>query len=184
MLPQLPEPVRHPSVVRAAVSPSAVVVTAAGAGIGLLADPHTAILAVVLGAGAWLGRMAVAVVRSRRPRRGLPVVTIDPFAVAEPWRQYVRDALAARQRFDAALAQWPAGPQRDRLVMLQPRLWQGTYEGWAVAHRGAALGATTAGSAATGLARPSAGQLSRDLQRVQAERQRTPPSDRQAALAR
>jgi hypothetical protein len=182
MLPQLPEPVRHPSLVRAAVSPSAVAVTAAGAGIGVLADPHSAILAIVLGAGAWLGRMAVAIVS--RGRRRLPVVTIDPFAVPEPWRQYVRDAVAARQRFDAALAQWPAGPQRDRLVLLQPRLWQGTYEVWSVAQRGAAMGATTPGSAAGGLVRPSAGQLSSELQRVQAERQRTPRSDRQAALVR
>ena len=104
MLPQSPagrDPA--PGVARAAVSPSAVVVTAAGVGIGVL--DHSVVLAIVLGAGAWLGRMAVAVLRTAGAGRRLPLVTIDPFAVPEPWRQYVRQAVGARQRFDAAVAQ-------------------------------------------------------------------------------
>ncbi len=190
MLPQLPEPAQHPSPVpnrrlslrRAAVSPSAGIVTAAGVGIGLL--DQSVILAIVLGGAAWLGRMAVAVFRTRRNRTGLPVVTIDPFAVPEPWRQYVRQALGARQRFDAAVAQWPAGPLLDRLVTLQPRLWDGVQEVWLVAQQGAALGGTVAGVAAAGTASPSIVQLSAELRRVQTERQRTPASDRQLALQR
>jgi hypothetical protein len=170
-------------VVRAAVSPSAVIVTAAGAGIGLLADPHTAILAVLLGAGAWLGRMGVAVFGVWR-KRGLPVVTIDPWAVPEPWRQYVRQALGARQRFDQTLTTWTAGPLRDRLSELQPQLWRATEEVWAIAQRGAVLGGSNPVPAASGAARPSIVQLSKDLRRTQAERQRAGASDRQAALAR
>jgi hypothetical protein len=183
MLPQLPEPIRHPSVVRAAVSPSAVIVTAAGAGIGLLADPHTAILAVILGAGAWLGRMGVAVFRVRR-KRGLPVVTIDPWAVPEPWRQYVRQALGARQRFDQMLTSWPAGPLRDRLTGIQPQLWRATEEVWSIARRGAVLGGTTPGPVVTGAARPSIVQLSKELRSIQGERQRVAGSDRENSLAR
>jgi hypothetical protein len=187
MLPQVPEPSRparvlHPSVVRAAVSPSAAIATAAGAGIGLLADPHTAILAVILGAGAWLGRMTVAVLRVRRKGRR-PLVNIDPFAVSEPWRQYVLQALGARQRFNQTISTWPAGPLRDRLVQIQPQLWQATDEVWSVAQRGAVLEGTVRG-VATGAARPSIGQLSAELQQVQAERQRTVASDRQTSLAR
>jgi hypothetical protein len=180
MLPQLPEPVQHPSVVRAAVSPSAIILAAAGVGIGLAAG--SVILAVILGAGAWLGRMAYAVFRSRRRRR-LPLVTIDPYAVPEPWRHYVRQALGARQRFDHTVAPWPPGPLHDRLMLLQPRIGQATEEVWAVAQRGAALTGTVRG-VPTGVAQPSMVQLSAELRRVQAERQRTDAPDRQAALGR
>jgi hypothetical protein len=181
MLPQLPEPVRHPSVVRAAVSPSAIILAAAGVGIGLAAGSVT--LAVILGVGAWLGRMAFAVFRSRRKGKRLPVVTIDPFAVPEPWRQYVRQALGARQRFDQTLSQWPAGPLHDRLMLLQPRIGQATEEVWAVAQRGATLTGTVRG-VPTGATQPSIVQLSAELKRVQAERQQTSAPDRQAALGR
>src|SRR6516165_12788368 len=100
MLPQRPDPVRHPgpapdrraSLARAAVSPSAAIVTAAGFLLGLAAQSLT--LAIVLAVVAWLGRMVVAIARTRRRGRRLPLVTIDPFAVSEPWRQYVRQAMA------------------------------------------------------------------------------------------
>jgi hypothetical protein len=193
MLPQVPEPDLHPvpagggqstspaqvrrAVRRAAVSPSAIVLAAAGVGIGLLAQ--SVVLAVVLGAGAWFVRLLVAAMRApgRRPR--LPVVTIDPYAVPEPWRQYVRQAQSAQQHFDASLSTWPAGPLRDRLLMLQPRLREGVNEVWVVAQRGAALGGTVAGKS-----QPSVVQLSAELRQVQAEQQRTQAPDRQQALAR
>jgi hypothetical protein len=181
MLPQLPEPVQHPSVVRAAISPSAIILAGAGVGIGLLAGSVT--LAVILGVVGWLLRMAFAVYRSRPRGRRLPVVTIDPFAVPEPWRQYVRQALGARQRFDQTLSQWPPGPLHDRLMLLQPQIGQATEEVWAVAQRGAALSGTVRG-VPTGVAQPSIKQLSAELQRVQAERQRTSAPDPQAALGR
>src|SRR6516165_10049107 len=108
MLLQVPEPARHPSsapkgrsssepdrratLARAAVSPSAAIVTAAGFLIGLAAQSLT--LAIVLAVVGWLGRMVVAIARTRRRGRRLPLVTIDPFAVSEPWRQYVRQAMA------------------------------------------------------------------------------------------
>jgi hypothetical protein len=163
------------------VSPSAVIVTAAGFLIGLAAQSLT--LAVVLAVVAWLGRMVVAIASARRTGPRLPVVQIDPFAVSEPWREYVRQALAARQRFDQALSQWPAGPLHDRLLLLQARLGQATEEVWTVAQQGAALDGTVRG-VPTGATRPSIDQLSSDLRRVQAERQQTSAPDRQAALLR
>ncbi len=186
MLPQLPEPVRPPSSVperrarlaRAAISPSAAIVTAAGFLIGLAAQSLT--LAIALAVVAWLGRMVVALMQTRRR---LPLVEIDPFAVSEPWRQYVRQSLAARQRFDAAVAQWPPGPLHDRLVFLQPRLGQATAEVWTVAQQGAALDGTVRG-VRTGPPRPAIEQLSTELQAIQAERQQNPGADREAALAR
>ncbi len=193
MLPQQPAPDRHPvpaagrqaaspaeirrAVGRAAVSPSAIVLAAAGVGIGLLAQ--SVVLAVVLGLGAWFARLVVAALRARHRGPRLPVVIIDPYAVPEPWRQYVRQAQGAEQRFDSSLATWPSGPLQDRLLQLQPRLHQGVNEVWVVAQRGAALGGIVAGRG-----QPSVVQLSTELRRVQAEQQRTPASDRQQALAR
>lgn len=182
----LPEPVRHPSVVRAAVSPTAVAVTAAGAGIGLALD-RSIVLAVVLGAGAWLGRMAVAVAaRARRARAARPKpADVDPWSVPEPWRQLVRQAVTAQSRFDEAVAGWPQGPTRDRLVSLQPRLYAEVEDVGALAHRGATLtGWTPGGTATAGL--PSAKQLSEQLGQIGAERRtvgRQAPR-RDASLAR
>jgi hypothetical protein len=186
MLPQVPEPARHPNstpdrraaLARAAVSPSAVVVTAAGFLIGLAAQSLT--LAIVLAVVGWLGRMVVAIARTRRR---LPLVKIDPIALSEPWREYVRQALAAGQRFAQAISGWPDGPLRDRLELLQPRLDRAVEEVWTVAQQGAALDGTVRG-VRTSAARPSVEQLSDELRRVQAERQQTSAPDRQAALAR
>ena len=136
------------------------VVTAAGFLVGLADQSLT--LAIVLAVVAWLGRMVVAIAQVRRRGRRLPVVTIDPFAVSEPWRQYVRQALAARQRFDQAISGWPDGPLHDRLVLLQPRLDRATEEVWSVAQRGAALDGTVRG-VPTGAARTSTEQLSGEL---------------------
>ncbi len=193
MLPQLPGPDRHPvpaagmqsaspaeirrAVGRAAVSPSAIVLAGAGVGIGLLAQ--SVVVAVVLGVGFWFVRLVIAALRARHRGRRLPLVTVDPYAVPEPWRQYVRQAQSAQQRFDSSVATWPDGPLRDRLLLLQPRLRDGVNEVWVVAQRGAALGGTV-----TGGGQPSVVQLSAELRQVQAEQQRTPASDRQQALAR
>jgi len=182
---QLPEPaVPQRSVAKAAVSPSAVVVTAAGAGIGYWIDPHTFVVALILGAGAWLGRIGATVFGNWRRR--LPTVDIDPYAVPEPWRQYVRQALGARERFDQTITQWSAGPLRDRLAVLQPQLRRGAAEVFAVAKQGAILDGTATGARAGGAGRPSIPQLSEELRKVQAEQRRAGPdaADRQASLAR
>jgi hypothetical protein len=145
-------------VVRAAVSPTAIAATAAGVAIGLFLV-HSVLVAVILGAGAWLARMAVfALLRS------LPVAApdqVDPWAVPEPWRQYVRQAQAAGERFDRTMAAWPAGPLRDRVGLAQPRIWQGVREIWSVAKQGAAGGGSN---------RPPPAALSAELRQVQAER--------------
>jgi hypothetical protein len=182
----LPEVVRHPDTARAAVSPAAIAVTAAGVAIGLFAA-HSVVVAVVLGVVAWTGRMAVAMLgRARRAKKAKPKpAQPDPWSVPEPWRQLVRQALAAQSRFDQAVAEWPPGPMRDRLVSLQPRVYADVDQVGLVARRGAALsGWSPAGSAAGG--RPSAAELSDQLRRIEAERASAGPtaSGRQDALAR
>lgn len=177
MVSNLPEPAKghrelvlHPSLVRAAVSPTAVAVTAAGAGIGVL--DHSVILAVVLAAGGWAGRMVAAVIsRRRRERVAAPrPADVDPWSVPEPWRQLLQQALAAQNRFHQVVASWPPGPTRDRLVDLQPRVYAEVSALDVMAHRGAAAlgwtGATFAGG------RPSADQLASELEQVQSEKAR------------
>lgn len=142
---------------RAAVAPSTIAVTGAGVLIGLLLI-HSVLLAVVLGAGAWLGRMAIFALM-----RSLPTADpdqVDPYAVPEPWRQYVKQAVAAGERFDRTVAGWPAGPLRDRVAIVQPRIRQGVQEVWSIARQGAAS-ATRSG--------PSVEKLSAELKAVQAQ---------------
>jgi hypothetical protein len=182
----LPEVVRHPSVVRAAVSPSAVALAAGGVAIGLGAA-HSVVLAVVLGLLGWSARMAAAVAsRARKTKQAkLKPAQLDPWSVPEPWRQLVKQALAAQTRFDQAVAEWPPGPMRDRLESLRPQLYEDVEQVGLAARRGAALsGWSPAGSAVSG--RPSAAELSDQLRRTEAELSAAggATSERQAALAR
>jgi hypothetical protein len=123
---------------RVAFAPSGLIVAGAGVGIGELAGlPWEA--TVSLAVFGWLVRLVGAV--WTRWFRNLPLVTIDPIAVAEPWRSLVRDALGARQRFDQILAQWPSGPLHDRLVGASPAIHGATNEVWRVAKLGSSMAA-------------------------------------------
>jgi hypothetical protein len=183
-MPNLPEPIRHPSVVKAAISPTAVAVTAAGVLIGVLAQ--SLVLAIILGVGAWTSRMVAAVIlgsRRRRAARPRPA-QLDPYSVPEPWRQLVRQASDAQKRFDETVAGWPAGPIRDRLLFVQPRLWDDVRQVGTLASRGAALAGWNQGVQSTG--RPSSKQLAEQLRRTEEERRRLGPgsTSREAALDR
>jgi hypothetical protein len=181
----LPVPVRHPSVVRAAVSPSALILTGAGVVIGLVLL-QSIILAVVLGAGAWAGHMVAALIaQARRERAARPKpAALDPYSVPEPWRQLVQQAANAQSRFDQTIKDWPPGPIQDRLLGLRPRLYSGMEEVGVIARRGAALGGWTGGAPTT--RRPTAAQLSDQLKRLEAERRQVSGQapGREATLAR
>src|SRR6266849_11043275 len=113
MVPAVPD--RPPAVVgaRAAVSPSALVLAGGGIAIGLLAGLPVA-ATVVLGAGLWGIRVAAGAVRAdRRRRRASRPEPIDPFALADPWRRFVREALTAQSKFGQTVTRWPPGPLRD-----------------------------------------------------------------------
>jgi hypothetical protein len=183
-VPNLPEPVFHPSTVRAAVSPAPIAAAVIGAGIGVLA--HSIILAVVLGVGFWSVLMMVgAFARARRRRAAQPKpAQLDPWSVPEPWRQLLHQADSAQSRFDNAVNDWPPGPIRERLSDLQPRLWSDVEDIGTIARRGAALSAWVSGVPATG--RPSAEQLADQLRRTEAERQTLAgrSASRDASLAR
>jgi hypothetical protein len=181
---RLPERPPQPSLVRAAVSPAALAAAGAGVAVGLGAL-HSVVLAVVLAAGAWLGRMGAAVVgRARRARSLRPSpAELDPWSVPEPWRQLVARAADAQSRFDRALDAWPDGPVRDRLASLRPRLYASVGEVGSTARRGAALGGWPAASTPAG-AGETVEELSAELRRTQAERSVANGGGRNAALDR
>jgi hypothetical protein len=133
-----------------------------GVGGGLLVG-LPAVAAVVVGAGLWGIRVAVGAARAgSRRRKALRPTPIDPFAVPEPWRQYVRQALTARTRFDQTVGQTQPGPFQDRLREAAVRIDDGVQECWRVAHMGAALDAS--------LATLDREATSRELRQTQQER--------------
>ena len=147
---------------KAAVSPSAIVLAGVGVGGSLLIG-LPAVAAVVVGAGFYGIRVAIGAARAAsRRRRALRPEPIDPFAVPEPWRQYVRQSLTAQSKFNQTVAQSRPGPFQDRLRDVGRRVDDGVRECWRVARMGAALDATL-----TGLNRE---ETSRELRRTQEER--------------
>ena len=169
--------VSRPSVTaaRVALAPSGLIAAGAGVGIGELAGlPWEA--TATLGVFGWAVRLLGAV--WRRWWRNLPLVTIDPIAVAEPWRSLVRDALSAQQRFDEIVAHLPGGPLHDRLVDASSAVHGATEEVWRVSQLGSSM-------AAADLYAPE--ELGKRMRAIQREPSRVPPQqgrfDEEAALA-
>ena len=162
-LERIPEGARTPSVARAAVSPSAVIATGAGVAVGLLIGLPV-LGAVVVGAGCWGVRMALAAASSSRRRRAALPEPIDPYVVPEPWRGFVQQALTAQTRFAEAAGRARPGPLHDRLGEVTARMGDGVRECWRVAHLGASIA-----SALTAL---DAAGTSRQLRQVQDQRHR------------
>ncbi len=119
-----------PPVARAVTSPSGILATGVGAAAGILAFGPFGALAGLL---AYAVRVAVAIPRAGKGER------IDPFAVNEPWRQFVQHALASRVRFGEAIRTMRPGPLRDHLTEIGARLDEGVEECWRIARRGQLL---------------------------------------------
>ena len=66
---------------------------------------------------------------------------IDPFAVNEPWRHSVIDALQAQVRFDQAVKSFRAGPLRDTLVQVGVQIDDAVRQCWEVAQQGQLIAA-------------------------------------------
>jgi hypothetical protein len=121
-----------PPVARALTSPSGILLAGATASAGILIGlPLAGVVAV--GAAAFAARVVVAVPRDDKGPR------VDPMDLQDPWRQFVRDALDARRRFDGAVHDAPAGPLRDRLAEIAARIDDGIDDCWRVARQGNAL---------------------------------------------
>lgn len=115
-------------------SPSAILALGAGAAAGIVVAPAAVPLAVVGaivgGLVAYGGRVALAIPKKGKGER------IDAFAVNEPWRHSVRDAIRARNHFSEAAKGFRPGPLRDRMMAMADRLDEAVQECWRVAQRG------------------------------------------------
>lgn len=124
-----------PSVARALTSPSGILSLGAGAAVGIVATaPVSVPLAVggaIVGGAVGLGtRLAFAL-----PKQGADP-KIDPFAVNEPWRHAVIDAVRARSRFTTAIKTFREGPLKDSVTAVADRLDDAVNECWRVAQQG------------------------------------------------
>ena len=170
MIERLPERVRTPAVARAVTSPSALLLAGAGMSAAILGGLPIAVAAGV-GAAAWAARVALAVPRRKRGER------IDPFAVGDPWRRFMRDALQAQARFDRTVRQARPGPMQERLGMIGRRIGEGVAECWRIARQGDALDGA--------LRQLNMEGIQRELAQVVEERRRQPQgSESQFSLAR
>lgn len=118
----------------AIMAPSSILAAGAGAAAGILAVGGWPV-AVAAGAGAYAAAVALRMPR----RRARPTSDIDPDRLREPWRYYVREALAARRRFDESVASADEGPLRERLETISERVGDGVAECWRIARRGQEL---------------------------------------------
>jgi hypothetical protein len=118
-----------PRVAAAMTSPSSLVAAATVGVVGFLVTPWLAVPAALLG---WAARVAIALPRKRSPR-------IDPFAVGEPWRNYVQAALKARARAAEAAASARTGPLRERLLEITGRIDTAVEDVWSISQRGQTL---------------------------------------------
>ncbi len=121
-----------PPVANALVSPSGILLAGAGVAVGIVAGLPV-VAAAAIGGAAWVARVGFAVPRHPRSDR------IDPFALHDPWRTFVRDAQQAANRFDTAVHNAKHGPLKDRLGEIRDRLDTGVHESWRIARSGQAL---------------------------------------------
>ena len=122
---------RTPPVARAITSPWTWVLVAVGAVAGFAAGGILG--AVALGAVAGAARIGVAgLKRPARPR-------IDPFALGEPWKRLVQDALQAQNRFGDVVRTTRTGPTRERLDDIGSRIAEGVEDAWAIGQAGGLL---------------------------------------------
>ncbi|MDQ6782153.1 MAG: hypothetical protein M3063_01640 [Actinomycetota bacterium] len=134
---RVPAVLAHPSVVRAAVGPPAIALTAAGAGIGLL--DHSLSVAVLLAIVGWGGRMGWAVLGRARRQRPVKPAPVDPWSVPPPWRDHLKAVVDAERRFDLAVSSLEEGPTRERVGSLSERIDRSVRTAAVTARRGALL---------------------------------------------
>jgi len=118
------------------ISPTSVLFPLAGAALALVAGlPWWAAMLVAI--VAWMGKTwasaRIAMLASSRGPR------IDPFALREPWRNYVKDSLGSQTRFRRSLEKVGDGPLQLRLTEIGQRVDRGVEECWEVARKGQQL---------------------------------------------
>lgn len=112
--------------------PLIVIITVLCGALGLTA---MGVAGLILGliVGYAIGLTTAVIIRHRDTER------IDPFALNEPWRFFVRDALQARNRYRSTVAALDDGPIADRLRDMGRQIDAGVEESWRIARRGQAI---------------------------------------------
>lgn len=72
----------------------------------------------------------------RVTRQSARTTAIDPFAIGEPWRQFVSGAQRAGTKLHRIVDDSPAGPLKDRMISITERFDDGLAETWQIARRG------------------------------------------------
>lgn len=119
---------RTPPVARALTAPLTWGLAGGGAVVGFLLGGAPAAVVFALVAGG--ARVAAAALR--RPAR----VRIDPFALGEPWKRLVQDAVQAQSRFADVVRRARPGPTRERLDDIGARIAEGVEDAWAIGQSG------------------------------------------------
>jgi hypothetical protein len=101
---------------------------AAGVVAGLLGVPLLG--AAAIAAGVYVGAVAVSMPKPA------PRARLDPFALSEPWRQFVQGAQRSKRQLTDTVRAARTGPLRDRLQSIVDRLDQAIAESWQIARRG------------------------------------------------
>lgn len=127
-----------PQVAKVVTSPGSILLAGVAAAVAVVATaplslPLGIAAAVAAGGATYGGRVLLSVPKNERGPQ------IDPFAVQEPWRRFVGDALESRRRFDDAVKAMPNGPLHDRLAEIGGRLDDGVDEIWRIAQQGHTL---------------------------------------------
>lgn len=132
MLDDLRERLLTPAGARAVTHPAAIVGAGAVAAGTIVAGAPFAVVGVAA-AAAWGAVVANRLPRSHRAR------TPDLRGLQEPWRRYLVEAIAARQRFDTAVEECEPGPLRRRLEQIGRRVEDGVAEVDRIARHGSRL---------------------------------------------
>ena len=136
-------------------------------GLAVSLEAHSTLAGLLTGGVVWVvGCAGVALMAWLRAFRGAGSNPIDPWALPEPWRGLVRDAVNAGRRFEVATATLPPGPLRDHVTTLEPAVAQQVRSVWDSAQRGAAL----TGGLPPGSRPESVSNLSDRLRSLQEER--------------
>ncbi len=142
-----------------------------GVGVGVVAA--VAGLPIIAAAGVGLAVYGASVVVAM-PKRAI-TASIDPFAISEPWRQFVQAAQRSRRQLADTVRATPAGPLRDRLQGIADRLDGGIAESWAIARRGDEIDGIVTGLDPT--------RLRSRLGSLQQQEATTPTENTSAAIA-
>lgn len=89
-------------------------------------------LLVVLAVAATVVLITYFVLRSRQPS----AITIDAFALSEPWRRHVAAAQAVQRRYRQIVTGVAGGPLRERLDTIAQQVQHAVEECWHIANRG------------------------------------------------